>query len=70
MRNTMPTGTTNQTTLDGSELSRVKELERFINYYRDQFRVARYKIRLYKKELRMLKLKLKGEQKDGLLPGQ
>jgi len=47
-------------TLDGTEISRIKELERNIEYYRNQYKEARLKIRDFKKELRMLNLKLKG----------
>jgi hypothetical protein len=48
-----------QTTLDGTELSRVKELERLIEHYRVQYKETRQKIRDYKKELRSLNQKLR-----------
>lgn len=52
-------GMMTQTTLDGTEISRVKELERLIEHYRVQYKETRQKIRDYKKELRSLNQKLR-----------
>ncbi len=52
-----------QTTFSESDtqalISQKRELEKYIEHYRDEFKKARTKIRDYKKQLRAINMKLK-----------